>query len=125
MITYNDDNYYLDIVDVKPGNAVCIIDTDVNVDFAEPKDYKEHLVGALLMLYECFRNALLYHQHHYHYHHHHHQAKQEAAKAIKQEAEAVAMDIGNGAIPDQAPAEEEGYAPLLPPPPSPSRAPSP
>uniref|UniRef100_A0A7S0D9W2 Uncharacterized protein n=1 Tax=Amorphochlora amoebiformis TaxID=1561963 RepID=A0A7S0D9W2_9EUKA len=33
--------FYLDIIETKPGNAITIIDTDVNVDFAPPKDFKE------------------------------------------------------------------------------------
>ncbi|KAL2924296.1 Ubiquitin recognition factor in ER-associated degradation protein 1 [Bienertia sinuspersici] len=32
---------YVDVVDAKPSNAVCIIETDVEVDFALPLDYKE------------------------------------------------------------------------------------
>jgi ubiquitin fusion degradation protein 1 len=40
-IQHGDDNYYLDIVEVKPGNAVSVVETDMNVDFAPPKDYKE------------------------------------------------------------------------------------
>jgi len=37
-IQHGEQNYFLDIVDVKPGAAVSIIETDVNVDFVPPKD---------------------------------------------------------------------------------------
>eukprot|EP00466_Bigelowiella_natans_P017595 jgi/Bigna1/145871/aug1.105_g20579 len=40
-IKHGQQQFYLDIVETKPGNAITIIDTDVNVDFAPPKDYKE------------------------------------------------------------------------------------
>ncbi|WJZ88927.1 hypothetical protein VitviT2T_008187 [Vitis vinifera] len=33
--------FYIDIVDTKPSAAVCIIDTDCEVDFAPPLDYEE------------------------------------------------------------------------------------
>ena len=34
-------SYYLDVVEVKPGNAVSVIETDMNVEFAPPKDMDE------------------------------------------------------------------------------------
>mmetsp|Transcript_18646 Transcript_18646/g.27891 ORF Transcript_18646/g.27891 Transcript_18646/m.27891 type:complete len:199 (-) Transcript_18646:133-729(-) len=40
-IKHGQQQFYLDIIETKPGNAITIIDTDVNVDFAPPKDYKE------------------------------------------------------------------------------------
>jgi ubiquitin fusion degradation protein 1 len=40
-INHAGENFYLDVVDVKPGDAISVIETDVNVDFAAPKDYKE------------------------------------------------------------------------------------
>uniref|UniRef100_A0A7S3A7D3 Uncharacterized protein n=3 Tax=Rhodosorus marinus TaxID=101924 RepID=A0A7S3A7D3_9RHOD len=40
-INYNGKNYWIDVLDVKPGTAVSIIETDVNVDFAPPPGYKE------------------------------------------------------------------------------------
>lgn len=40
-IKHGTQKFYLDVVETKPGNAITIIDTDVNVDFAPPKDYKE------------------------------------------------------------------------------------
>ena len=40
-IKHGTQKFYLDVLETKPGNAITIIDTDVNVDFAPPKDYKE------------------------------------------------------------------------------------
>jgi len=41
VITHGDQKFRLDVMDVKPGEAISIIETDVNVDFAPPKDYVE------------------------------------------------------------------------------------
>lgn len=41
VIDYNTKKYEIEIVECKPANAVSIIEADVNVDFAPPKDYKE------------------------------------------------------------------------------------
>uniref|UniRef100_A0ACD5UB94 Uncharacterized protein n=1 Tax=Avena sativa TaxID=4498 RepID=A0ACD5UB94_AVESA len=41
MVAYNNKQYYIDIVEAKPASAVCIIETDCEVDFAPPLDYKE------------------------------------------------------------------------------------
>ncbi|XP_004968700.1 ubiquitin fusion degradation protein 1 homolog [Setaria italica] len=41
MVSYNSRNYYIDIVETKPAAAVSIVDTDCEVDFAPPLDYKE------------------------------------------------------------------------------------
>jgi len=41
VISFGDTKYELDVKEVKPGNAVSIIETDVNVDFYEPRDFKE------------------------------------------------------------------------------------
>jgi hypothetical protein len=41
VIPYNGKNYYIDIIEVKPDSAVSVVETDVEVDFAPPKDYKE------------------------------------------------------------------------------------
>eukprot|EP01091_Cochliopodium_minus_P000109 TRINITY_DN10143_c0_g1_i1.p1 TRINITY_DN10143_c0_g1~~TRINITY_DN10143_c0_g1_i1.p1 ORF type:complete len:316 (-),score=88.42 TRINITY_DN10143_c0_g1_i1:10-957(-) len=38
---YNDSNYKFNVLEVKPANAVSIIETDINVDFAPPLDYEE------------------------------------------------------------------------------------
>lgn len=40
-LDYNDRIYEIEIIECKPSNAVSIIEADVNVDFAPPKDYKE------------------------------------------------------------------------------------
>merc|ERR1712050_100281 len=41
VIDYNQKQYEIEIVECKPDNAISIIEADVNVDFAPPKDYKE------------------------------------------------------------------------------------
>ncbi|KAF8406509.1 hypothetical protein HHK36_008598 [Tetracentron sinense] len=41
MVAYNNRKYYIDIVETKPSNAISIIETDCEVDFAPPLDYKE------------------------------------------------------------------------------------
>ncbi|XP_031254973.1 ubiquitin fusion degradation protein 1 homolog [Pistacia vera] len=41
MVPYNNKKYYIDIVETKPSSAVSIIETDCEVDFAPPLDYKE------------------------------------------------------------------------------------
>jgi len=40
-IKHGQQQFFLDIIETRPGSAITIIDTDVNVDFAPPKDYKE------------------------------------------------------------------------------------
>lgn len=41
MVAYNNKKFYIDIVETKPSNAISIIETDCEVDFAPPLDYKE------------------------------------------------------------------------------------
>lgn len=41
MVAYNNKKFYIDIVEAKPSAAVSIIETDCEVDFAPPLDYKE------------------------------------------------------------------------------------
>lgn len=41
VIDYNQKKFEIEIVECKPANAISIIEADVNVDFAPPKDYKE------------------------------------------------------------------------------------
>merc|ERR1719198_203397 len=41
VIDYNSKKYEIEIIECKPANAISIIEADVNVDFAPPKDYKE------------------------------------------------------------------------------------
>lgn len=41
MVTYNNKKYYIDIIETKPSAAISIIETDCEVDFAPPLDYKE------------------------------------------------------------------------------------
>ncbi|KAL2537610.1 ubiquitin fusion degradation 1 [Forsythia ovata] len=41
MVAYNNKKYYIDVIESKPSNAISIIETDCEVDFAPPLDYKE------------------------------------------------------------------------------------
>ncbi|KAI3788071.1 hypothetical protein L2E82_00711 [Cichorium intybus] len=41
MVAYNNKKFYIDIVETKPSDAISIIETDCEVDFAPPLDYKE------------------------------------------------------------------------------------
>jgi len=41
QVTCEGEQYRLDIVETKPGNAILIHDADVKVDFVAPRDYKE------------------------------------------------------------------------------------
>lgn len=41
MVAYNNKKYYIDIIETKPDTAISIIETDCEVDFAPPLDYKE------------------------------------------------------------------------------------
>ncbi|MCO5599724.1 hypothetical protein L7F22_053829 [Adiantum nelumboides] len=41
MVAYNNKKYYIDIIEAKPSAAISIIETDCEVDFAPPLDYKE------------------------------------------------------------------------------------
>ncbi|KAK8990397.1 hypothetical protein V6N11_009099 [Hibiscus sabdariffa] len=46
MVPCNNKNYYINIVETKPSPAVSIIETDCEVDFAPPLDYKETEAGS-------------------------------------------------------------------------------
>ncbi|CAN6337182.1 unnamed protein product [Urochloa humidicola] len=41
VVSHNGRGYHIDIVETRPAAAVCVIDTDCEVDFAPPLDYKE------------------------------------------------------------------------------------
>ncbi|XP_074295067.1 uncharacterized protein LOC141622935 [Silene latifolia] len=41
MVAYNNKRFFIDVVETKPSSAVSIIETDCEVDFAPPLDYKE------------------------------------------------------------------------------------
>ncbi|KAH9609764.1 hypothetical protein KSS87_012754 [Heliosperma pusillum] len=41
MVAYNNKKFFIDVVETKPSAAVSIIETDCEVDFAPPLDYKE------------------------------------------------------------------------------------
>lgn len=41
MVAYNNKKYYINIVETKPSSAVSIIETDCEVDFTPPLDFKE------------------------------------------------------------------------------------
>ncbi len=40
-IPYNDKTFHINVLEVAPGDAVCIVEADVNVDFAPPADAPE------------------------------------------------------------------------------------
>lgn len=42
-LPYNGKRYYLEVQEVQPGDAACIIETDCNVDFDAPVGYREPL----------------------------------------------------------------------------------
>lgn len=39
VIHYNNKKYFIDVIEAKPANAVSVVDTDCEVDFAPPLDY--------------------------------------------------------------------------------------
>jgi len=39
VIHYNNKKYFIDVVEAKPGDAIGVVDTDCEVDFAPPLDY--------------------------------------------------------------------------------------
>ncbi|KAF4388410.1 hypothetical protein G4B88_013247 [Cannabis sativa] len=41
MVAYNNKKYYINIIETKPADAISIIETDCEVDFAPPLDYVE------------------------------------------------------------------------------------
>ncbi|EFJ52646.1 hypothetical protein VOLCADRAFT_102621 [Volvox carteri f. nagariensis] len=41
VVNYNNKNYEIEVKDAKPGPAISVIETDCQVDFEAPKDYKE------------------------------------------------------------------------------------
>lgn len=47
-IHYNDRVYEINIVETKPSDAISVVETDVNVDFAPPLDYQEPSSSALV-----------------------------------------------------------------------------
>ncbi|XP_059646428.1 uncharacterized protein LOC132293109 [Cornus florida] len=41
LITHNQEEHYLDMVETTPSNAISVVETDCEVEFAQPLDYKE------------------------------------------------------------------------------------
>lgn len=41
VINYNKKNYYVTVLETKPADAISIVETDIEVDFAAPLDYVE------------------------------------------------------------------------------------
>ncbi|KAG1662009.1 hypothetical protein FOA52_009498 [Chlamydomonas sp. UWO 241] len=41
IVNYNDRNYEIEVREAKPASAISIVETDCQVDFEAPKDYKE------------------------------------------------------------------------------------
>jgi ubiquitin fusion degradation protein 1 len=46
-IEYNEKIYWLNIIEVKPGNAISIVETDINLDFISPSLYNERNQNSL------------------------------------------------------------------------------
>ena len=46
LINYNNKRYFIDIVEARPNDAISIVDTDCEVDFAPPLDYVEPVRSA-------------------------------------------------------------------------------
>lgn len=46
MLTHDQKKYDIDIVETKPSGAISVIETDLEVDFATPLDYKEPFTGV-------------------------------------------------------------------------------
>eukprot|EP01024_Parvocaulis_polyphysoides_P049452 TRINITY_DN4791_c1_g1_i9.p1 TRINITY_DN4791_c1_g1~~TRINITY_DN4791_c1_g1_i9.p1 ORF type:complete len:337 (-),score=68.76 TRINITY_DN4791_c1_g1_i9:125-1135(-) len=40
VVNYNKKKYYIDVIETRPGEAVSVVETDCEVDFAQPKDYQ-------------------------------------------------------------------------------------
>lgn len=40
-INYGGRDYFINVVDCKPNDQICVIEADINVDFDAPLDYKE------------------------------------------------------------------------------------
>eukprot|EP01025_Chloroclados_australasicus_P000381 TRINITY_DN1020_c0_g1_i2.p1 TRINITY_DN1020_c0_g1~~TRINITY_DN1020_c0_g1_i2.p1 ORF type:complete len:390 (-),score=44.15 TRINITY_DN1020_c0_g1_i2:234-1244(-) len=40
VVNYNNKKYYIDVIESKPGEAVSVVETDCEVDFAPPKNYQ-------------------------------------------------------------------------------------
>ncbi len=45
-LSYNGERYQFDVLECKPEDYVAIVDADVNIDFAEPLDYREFVSGV-------------------------------------------------------------------------------
>lgn len=41
VLHHNKKKYDIDVLDAKPTDAICVIETNCEVDFAPPLDYKE------------------------------------------------------------------------------------
>lgn len=46
MLTHDQNHYYIDILETKPSDAISVFETDCEVDFAPPLDYKEPFTGV-------------------------------------------------------------------------------
>ena len=57
VIRHASKQYALDIMEVKPGDAMTIIETDVNVDFAAPLDHEDGLAGAAAVAQKAEQEA--------------------------------------------------------------------
>ena len=41
LINYNDKDFYINVVETRPASAISIVNTDCELEFASPLDYKE------------------------------------------------------------------------------------
>lgn len=57
MINYEGKSFYINIVETKPSSAICILNTDCEVDFAPPLDYKEPEKPASSLKYKKPENS--------------------------------------------------------------------
>ncbi|KAF7458064.1 putative ubiquitin fusion degradation protein UFD1 [Cryptosporidium felis] len=48
-IQYNNNSYKINVLETKPNNAISIIETDIQVDFAPPPDYVENVNNDRMM----------------------------------------------------------------------------
>ncbi|GLJ43392.1 hypothetical protein SUGI_0901660 [Cryptomeria japonica] len=46
MVSHNEKYYYIDVIEAKPSSAISIIETDCEVDFAPPLDWKQPTKGS-------------------------------------------------------------------------------
>ncbi|GLT27130.1 hypothetical protein SLA2020_021560 [Shorea laevis] len=58
MITHGTKSFYINVVETEPEHAICIIDTDCEVDFAPPLNYKVPEKRAMKKVQECSTHGM-------------------------------------------------------------------